>query len=211
MRQDLSAGSRSSAPGSADPSQTWCDCCSGHDRGVQGETGEVYAGRSGKDSGTSARPGIRICQREGVRGPQVFRLLSGLESSRGKRSSTQQDEPGGNCWIPRRQHAIRRTDRGIAHSKRSTGTVRSERERFARVVTPHLGSVRSANDCVRQGGRRANHQAYSRDRRLAEPLQPLNGGSMYWATSRALLCTPRCPHHRRKRLAGAQARQGCQI
>ena len=39
----------------------------------------------------------------------------------------------------------------------------------------------------------ANHQAYSRDRRLAEPLQPLNGGSNIGETSRALSCTPRCP------------------
>jgi hypothetical protein len=76
-------------------------------------------------------------------------------------------------------------------------------KRISRVVTLHLGSVRSANDCICQGGCRANYQAYSRDRRLADPLQPLDGGSIYWETSRALRCTPCCSHHLRERLAGA--------
>ena len=47
--------------GCADRSKTWCDYCSEHNRGVQGETGKIAAGRPGKDLGTAARLGIRIC------------------------------------------------------------------------------------------------------------------------------------------------------
>lgn len=55
-------------------------------------------------------------------------------------------------------------------------------------------------------GAGANHQAYSRDRRLAAPLQPLDGGSNIGETSRALFCTPRCPRRPRGRLAVKQVR-----
>jgi hypothetical protein len=60
-------------------------------------------------------------------------------------------------------------------------------------------------------GAGANHRAYSRDRRLAAPLQPLDGGSNIGETSRALRCTPCCPRRPRERLAGAQAGQGSEL